>query len=519
MPSASPTTQTSVSPLPSAPPKPFSISLPTSKPRQPPHSTSKPLNPKKRPHSSITDSDSDNEASNRGAQLVSSFDNFIDDTLNVGKAGKAKAPLVIVGLKNRDWRAESQKRRGKNLLPPEVQAARLEKGSFVEMNEHKDDTPRRFGLNLVRTIVEDKDGDVAMVEAQIKEDEPQEEAISAKTMDEEALEALIGNQSKGSTLVLPAIRVEEENATTKPKRPDFLGTNEDDSFRSDVASRPDSASLDQYAAVPIEEFGAALLRGMGWKEGDVVGKRKNQIIKARIVERRPALLGIGAKEVPGGVGDEFGAWGKATRGKRKKDTPYNPVLLRNSKTGEMLTEEELDAKRQSQKREEADWRERRDRNLAINEERKSERRDRKMPTDEGKIYEKKDRPLAIENGKESDRRQREREHEGTRQSHSRRDRSNSADNSRRKSSKRERSRSVDGSRYASSRRERSRSPERKHSRRRDYDDLDRYERREKDHHSRDRRKDDRQGSLSSRPGYRNADREDDGRRRRRQEVY
>lgn len=450
---------------------------------------------------------------------MSSFDLSANNALSTGRAGKTKAPLVIVSQKNRDWREESQKKRGKNLLPPEVQAARSGQGSSGEVVEHKDVEPRGFGLTLVSIAVKDEDGDMAMVEAQTKEEKPQQGATKAITIDEEAMEALIGNQSKGSTLILPAIRVEEESTTTKIKRFDALETNEDDSFRSDVASRPDSASLDQYAAVPIEEFGAALLRGMGWKEGDVVGKRKDQTIKARIVERRPALLGIGAKESPGGVGDEFGAWGKVTRGKRKTDTPYNPVLLRNSKTGEMLTEEELEAKKQAQKRDEADWRERRDRNLAIDEGRKSERRDRKLAINEWKRHEKKDRTLAIGNGKESDRNQRERERDGVRHSHSKRDRSSSPDRSRYKSSRRERSRSIDGSRHASSRRERSRSPERIHSRRRDHDDHDRYERKEKYHHSRDRRKDDRQASMSSRPGYINADREDEGRRRRRQEIY
>lgn len=34
------------------------------------------------------------------------------------------------------------------------------------------------------------------------------------------------------------------------------------------------ASLDDYERVPIEAFGAALLRGMGWKEGEALGSGK-----------------------------------------------------------------------------------------------------------------------------------------------------------------------------------------------------------------------------------------------------
>jgi hypothetical protein len=35
------------------------------------------------------------------------------------------------------------------------------------------------------------------------------------------------------------------------------------------------SSLDDYERVPIDAFGAALLRGMGWKEGNMVGKNQS----------------------------------------------------------------------------------------------------------------------------------------------------------------------------------------------------------------------------------------------------
>lgn len=300
-------------------------------------------------------------------------------------------------------------------------------------------------------------GDVLMSKALV---EAQVEVVeTAKTDDEEALEALMGEGKKKSNLVLPAVRSEESDGGMWNGRLAGVDINEDDAFRTDVASRPDSASLDDYAAVPVEEFGAALLRGMGWKEGDVVGKRKDQISRARLVERRPALLGIGAKEVPGGVGEELGAWGKTTRGKRKVEKAgYNPVVLRNSKTGEMVTEEELEAKREEQGRGEEEWRLRRDRNLAV---------------DEGKKAERKRRELERLHG---------------------------------------------SGRHGSSRRERSKSAERRHGRRRDPDDHDSRERRERNR-SRREGHDGRDDSRSSRDSRKGRDDYDDSRRRRRQEVY
>jgi G-patch domain len=39
----------------------------------------------------------------------------------------------------------------------------------------------------------------------------------------------------------------------------------------------DQATADDYDKVPIEQFGMALLRGMGWKDGDGIGKNKRYV--------------------------------------------------------------------------------------------------------------------------------------------------------------------------------------------------------------------------------------------------
>jgi len=43
-----------------------------------------------------------------------------------------------------------------------------------------------------------------------------------------------------------------------------------EAFQKNLDELPDEASLEDYTNVPVEEFGAALLRGMGWK-GDAKG--------------------------------------------------------------------------------------------------------------------------------------------------------------------------------------------------------------------------------------------------------
>ena len=447
--------------------KPFSIALPSSKPKQLLQTARKQLNSKKRPYSSLADSDSDDEIINQEPQLVSSFDNSAGGAITINGDGKPKAPLVIQGQRNRDWREEARKKRGKNLLPAELQGIRSGQVPLEKTVTEKQNALQEFGLVSITTEAKDMDGDLVMPEASIARNVSQVEAPLPKTGDEEALDALLGQGLKASNLILPAMAANDEEAIMQNRR---SGTNEDGSFRSDVASRPDSASLDEYAAVPIEEFGAALLRGMGWKEGDAVGKRKHQKVKARAVERRPALLGIGAKEVAGGV-EELGAWGKTTtKGKRKVEKSYTPVLLRNTRTGEILTEEELEVKQEAQKREDIDWRERRDRNLANDEGKKSERKERGLTSEEDMMTERR---------------------------------------------RGEKKRDYDEESRNSSIRRRSRSPDHKRSRRRDRDDYDKSERREKGH--RDRRRDDSVEPRSSRHRYKDHDYEY-SRRRSRQEV-
>lgn len=391
---------------------------------------------------------------------------------------------MINGPKNRDWRDEARRKKGKNILPAEVQAAK----SGAPLNGRvadRDEVSKEGGLTFIKREVRDDEGDVKMEETHTLKNEQIE--AKPRTADEEAMAALLGDNDNKSTLVLPSIDTDGEAPNLRNGR-DTLPANEDDIFRNDVASRPDMASLDAYAAVPVEEFGAALLRGMGWKEGAAVGRRKEQITKPKTIERRPALLGIGAKEAPGGVGDELGAWGKAALGKRKMDTPYNPVMLKNSITGEMVTEDELAERRAKAKKEEGEWRERRDRNLAI---------------DEGK---KKD-TLAIEDKRSRDK---DRSNGSNRHTSSRRDRTRSRESSsRHPSSKRERSSSPH---HTSSRRERSRSKERRHSKRRDYDNND-YDRKDKERRRRERYEGKEESRSERHRGY------DDGQRRRREEVY
>ena len=382
--------------------KPFSISLSSKTKTNTILPAKSSINSRKRPHSSLDDdSNSDEDGRpNQVSQLVSAFDHTAGGAISVNSPEPVKQPLVIQAQKNKDWREEGRRKRGKNLLPAEEQAAR--QGRVIEGNDGIGGAEETYGLTIVKR--KDENGNVQMVD--VKEAVAVEEKV--KTADEEALEALLEGKKK-SDLVLPAIRNDDEFDTR------FAGRfNEEDDFKTDIASRPDSASMDDYAAVPIEEFGAALLRGMGWKEGDVVGKNKGQSNKPRVVERRPALLGIGATEVPEGL-EELGAWGKGAKKKNMHTKGLAPVLLKNSVTGEMLTEEELKAKKEKEQMIKVDWRERRDRNLRIDEDRKAEKgyreKDRSHHSSRHSSSSRRDRDRSSErSGSRDDRHRDERRH-------------------------------------------------------------------------------------------------------------
>ena len=70
----------------------------------------------------------------------------------------------------------------------------------------------------------------------------------------------------------------------KNKNESFIGKSlaekELDAFKEDVEDLPEQASMEAYESMPIEDFGAAMLRGMGWKEGEGVG-RKHEERKSR----------------------------------------------------------------------------------------------------------------------------------------------------------------------------------------------------------------------------------------------
>ncbi|KAF9884160.1 hypothetical protein FE257_002218 [Aspergillus nanangensis] len=332
----------------------------------------------RRPHHLHSDDESDDESNAAPAhEIVTGFDTLTGTAISA-ESSHEKTELVIPVAGGNNWRDRAginRKPRGKNLLPQEVQAiqAAAKRGEVTDENTETDRPSVSHGLSFARQSApaQDEENNAGDGGIQSTMDVEEERPKKPLTQDEIAMNALI-RESKGEVEARSDLVI--ESAAGNGGRYD-----ETTSFKADVSTRPESATLDQYNAIPVEEFGAALLRGMGWKDGQTVGRGKysssTAAEKPRVPERRPGFLGIGAKDSgKGGAEAELGAWGKSAmrKGSRKAgkegenntEGVYMPVMMRNRKTGEFLTEEELASqKKEAQTKQDDGWKERRDRNL------------------------------------------------------------------------------------------------------------------------------------------------------------
>ncbi|KAJ5408717.1 Pre-mRNA-splicing factor spp2 [Penicillium cosmopolitanum] len=344
----------------------------------------------RRPHNLGHDESSDEDEQPPAHEEVSGFDTHTGGAITIdGQAvSDEKKPLVIPVTSQNNWRDRpgvNTKKGKKNLLPREVQAmqeaqknGQASAGGAVET----EGPSMAYGLSFAKESTENENTASTKDTYQPMEDVKPAEESKPLTDDQLALQALIkestGEVERRSDLVIEASKARDDEEDEESGRYD-----ESSSFKTDVKSRPEPATLDQYNAIPVEEFGAALLRGMGWKDGQTIGRgnygsseNAKKANEPRAPPRRAGFLGIGAKDSGKGAEVEFGAWGKSAMRKASRkqgeenadgntEGVYMPVTMRNKNTGEYITEEELATKKKEAKSmpEADEWKERRDRNL------------------------------------------------------------------------------------------------------------------------------------------------------------
>ncbi|CAA7259166.1 unnamed protein product [Cyclocybe aegerita] len=226
-----------------------------------------------------------------------------------GIVKKVDKPLVIPALKNKDWRALARKRRSAAQYVPTSAAAPTGADGSVGGLGTRDTInsgPVLSGLQLKKKLVKTEEDDTVMQEAT---EDVEMQAVEEETEDQKALRAILAAASGETQQEGPVI--------------DIIPTpiSEADALKQDVDELPDVATLEDYARVPVSQFGAALLRGMGWKEGTAASRKPGKgIVEPYLPTARPALLGIGAKEQ-----EIYDDGSKKGKGNRRANQIYVPV--------------------------------------------------------------------------------------------------------------------------------------------------------------------------------------------------
>ncbi|CAA0814931.1 Protein MOS2 [Striga hermonthica] len=95
-------------------------------------------------------------------------------------------------------------------------------------------------------------------------------------------------------------------------------------LREDLEKLPEATGMDEFSDVPVEGFGAALLSGYGWKEGQGIGRNAKEDVKIPEVTRKAGRGGLGfTDELPTARAESNTNAGKNnkanTNGERKKE--------------------------------------------------------------------------------------------------------------------------------------------------------------------------------------------------------
>ncbi|KAH9180339.1 DExH-box splicing factor binding site-domain-containing protein [Lactarius sanguifluus] len=277
--------------------------------------------PKRRAPDNADSSDEDENGPTD--ELVTGFDRF--GVQRVTPRPEPQGPLVIPALKNRDWRELARRRRagagGQMYVPPAGQAGIGADGSVGGLGTRDtiNSGPQVKGLQLRKRKRLDTADDMAVELEPSPSDVTTEEPEESE--DQRAIRALLagtGGDDGHEGPVVDTIPLTNGSARRGPT--------EDDAFKQDVDELPNNASLADYERVPVAQFGAALLRGMGWKPGEPASRNKKRgIVEPWLPASRPALLGIGAKEREA---LDDGSGGR--RGPSRPERKYVPLLRRES---------------------------------------------------------------------------------------------------------------------------------------------------------------------------------------------
>ncbi|KAI0166122.1 hypothetical protein GGR57DRAFT_11727 [Xylariaceae sp. FL1272] len=252
--------------------------------KPPPQSHVTALGKRQRPNALHDDSDSADEDDGLGKHVA--VTTFGADTRYETKKHKSlRGPkvnqgYVISSQRNRDWKGELKAKRTNRIQRPAE--------SQPETEPADQDKDVKWGLTFAKKSAEESSKAGEMKHPQTEADRetpttllptPGSRPYVPEDEDRDAMDALLGKRRQRQEFIINGPKSE-----TNQHR-----FSDQDILQQRMQEAGEVSTLDEYDNIPDGEFGAAMLRGMGWN-GDTVGSKSNSII------RRSHLMGLGSKE-------------------------------------------------------------------------------------------------------------------------------------------------------------------------------------------------------------------------------
>lgn len=177
---------------------------------------------------------------------------------------------------------------------------RIDFVTSIDDKEIQSSAPKRKEQELVIPLIKNNHWriprDKRLKKSETKEEEKEEDKADATDLDTLAKKALLldaekANESwrnRGKKDLYGSLEIPLMFQNQVPG-----GFEEEGNF--DVSIRPEEPTLDDYEAVPVEQFGLAMLRGMGWKPGQPIGKTNKAVVEIVEPRMRARGLGLGAE--------------------------------------------------------------------------------------------------------------------------------------------------------------------------------------------------------------------------------
>ncbi|KAI1751442.1 DExH-box splicing factor binding site-domain-containing protein [Xylaria castorea] len=198
-----------------------------------------------------------------------------DSDLSVGKRRKEH---VISSQKNRDWKADVKGRKGDRASVSHTSSI---KNQNLETASADQDADIKWGLNATKKSTHEdtrSPDDDSGEQRKGLSDTSARLPHSPIDADRDAIDALLGKRKPMQHLIIM-----DSAVSSKPQ------FSEQDAYQRGVQEAAEVSTIEEYGEIPEGEFGAAMLRGMGWK-GEEFGSKPKE------AKRRPHLMGLGSKE-------------------------------------------------------------------------------------------------------------------------------------------------------------------------------------------------------------------------------